>query len=76
MINITNLAKTIDQYKILNYLEKNALNLVQNLTSIELTKPNVVKIKDDHDDVCILILENNVLHVFDEYNSLCWKDHI
>ena len=76
MINITNLAKTIDQYKILNYLEKNALNLVQNLTSIELTKPNVVKIKDEHDDVCFLVLDNNILHVFDEFHCLCWKDHI
>ena len=76
MYKVRNLANTIAQYKILNHLDFFYEELVKNLTLIELVDNNKVKIKDKCGDICYLILEENVLYVFDEQKSLCWQERI
>lgn len=69
-------AKTIAQFKILEYLKNNYPKLIDNL-SIELIDDNLIKINDEKDLAYIVYDEKtHEIAIFDEKKLFCRKEHI
>ncbi len=69
-------AKTIAQFKILEYLKNNYPKLIDNL-SIELIDDNLIKINDKKDLVYIVYDEKtHEIAIFDEKKVFCRKENV
>lgn len=76
MTNLKIKAKTIAQFKILEYLKNNYPKLIDNLL-IELIDDNLIKITDKNDIAYILYdKKNHEISIFDEKKVFCRKEHI
>lgn len=77
MYKVSNLAKTISQFKILNHLDTYYPSLVDNLTLVELISKNEVKIKDQSEAVYISYDEKeSEITILDEKKVFCRKERV
>ena len=77
MYKISNLAKTIAQFKILNHLDTCYPSLVDNLKLVELVSKNEVKIKDQSESVYISYDEKeSEITILDEKKVFCRKERV